>query len=451
MAKTLEQKIVTEFNKITGLLLRTGNTANTDKIAMLIRQGQNMDTILNYAEDWYRMNPNPDGDTAMNKFYSFAMSAYATNKMPLSKAWKNGKRLVEPTSKPTVVNEPKVEPIVAIDEPVKKNEPATSANDMAGFMTGMINLVANEVVKTKTEEISKVVLDTAVEKVEQFIHDNYGDLPKKTIVQINNLEPIAINGVTHEKFGEVLVYVKKHIPVFMVGGAGTGKNVIAMQVAEALGLPFYFSNAVTQEYKITGFTDANGVYQETPFYKAWTGGGVFMLDELDASIPDVLVILNEAISNGNMDFPAPIGNVKAHKDFCLIAAGNTYGLGADYDYVGRNVIDKASLNRFARVFVDYSPAIEEVMARGDNELLGFCRSFRKATRKAGIREICSYRNIKYMAELSGDLREEDIMDSCLTSSMKVDDMRMIVNDLDGYGRWSTAFRNVIDRKRMVTA
>ena len=313
-------------------------------------------------------------------------------------------------------------------------------------MTGMINLVANEVVKTKTEEISKVVLDTAVDKVEQFIHDNYGELPKKVIIEVGNSEPRVINGVVHEQFDKVLTAVMKHIPVFLVGAAGTGKNVIASQVAETMGLPFYFSNAVTQEYKITGFTDANGVYQETPFYKAYTGGGVFMLDEVDASIPDVLVTLNAAISNGYADFPAPIGNVKMHKDFYLIAAGNTFGLGADYDYVGRNVLDKATLNRFITIPIDYSPAIEEAMAGKDADLLGFCRAFRKATRKAGIREICSYRNIKYMADLSDGMETEDIMDFCLTSSMKVDDMRMIESDIGGFGRWSAAFRNVVIRK-----
>ena len=42
------------------------------------------------------------------------------------------------------------------------------------------------------------------------------------------------------------------IPVFLTGPAGVGKNVICKQVAEALGLDFYFSNAISQEYKVTG-------------------------------------------------------------------------------------------------------------------------------------------------------------------------------------------------------
>ena len=77
-----------------------------------------------------------------------------------------------------------------------------------------------------------------------------------------------------------------------------------------------------------------------------------MLDEMDASIPEVLVILNAAIANRYFDFPAPIGYVEANPNFRVIAAGNTTGHGADFEYVGRNQLDGASLDRFAVVKID---------------------------------------------------------------------------------------------------
>ena len=129
-----------------------------------------------------------------------------------------------------------------------------------------------------------------------------------------------------------------------------------MQVAEALGLEFYFSNAVTQEYKITGFIDANGSFHETQFYQAFTKGGLFMLDEMDASVPEVLVMLNAAIANRYFDFPT--GLVEANENFRLIAAGNTFGTGADIEYTGRYQLDAASLDRFALVDIDYSTKVE---------------------------------------------------------------------------------------------
>ena len=93
-----------------------------------------------------------------------------------------------------------------------------------------------------------------------------------------------VKGVTHEMFDTVLNLVSLDIPVFLSGAAGTGKNVICKQVAQGLGMDFYFTNAVTQEYQIKGFIDANGKYHDTEFYKAFTGGGLFFLDEMDGSI-----------------------------------------------------------------------------------------------------------------------------------------------------------------------
>ena len=55
-------------------------------------------------------------------------------------------------------------------------------------------------------------------------------------------------------------------------------------------------------------------------------GGLFFLDEMDASIPEVLVLLNAAIANGYFEFPN--GKITAHEDFRVVAAGNTVGSGA---------------------------------------------------------------------------------------------------------------------------
>ena len=88
-------------------------------------------------------------------------------------------------------------------------------------------------------------------------------------------------------------YISKisgHDVSFGIGPAGTGKNFIAKQVADALGLDFYFSNAVTQEYKITGYGDANGEFVKTQFFDAFTKGGLFLLDEMDASCPEALIV-----------------------------------------------------------------------------------------------------------------------------------------------------------------
>ena len=242
----------------------------------------------------------------------------------------------------------------------------------------------------------------------------------------------------------MLKFVANDEPVFLTGPAGSGKNVLCKQVAEALGLKFYFTNAVTQEYKLTGFTDAMGNYQATQFYKAFTEGGVFMLDEMDASIPEVLVILNAAIANRYFDFPAPIGYVEAHPDFRVIAAGNTCGQGADYQYVGRNQLDMASLDRFAIVKIGYSEAIENSVAGGDVKLAQFCRDFRAAAQKAGQQVVVSYRAIGRLAKMLQILELDEALETCLVKGMEKDDLNIIIAELPS-NEYRQALKRIADR------
>lgn len=173
------------------------------------------------------------------------------------------------------------------------------------------------IAKSVAELSVNSVMGAAKPFIEKYITETYGLLPKTLRVETPTVTS-EVKGLTHNKFETILKLVLANIPVFLTGPAGCGKNVICQQVAEALNTEFYFTNAVTQEYKLTGFIDANGHYHETQFFKAFTQGGVFMLDEMDASVPEVLIILNAAIANGYFDFPN--GKFQAHKDFHLVAA-----------------------------------------------------------------------------------------------------------------------------------
>ena len=282
----------------------------------------------------------------------------------------------------------------------------------------LVNVLAHE-------SVDKIV--TGIKpQLDKFIAETYGILP--TVHEIKTeTSSNKIKGVVHEKFDEVLKLVAADIPVFLTGAAGTGKNVICKQVAEALDKEFYFTNAVTQEYKLTGFIDANGTYHETQFYKAFTEGGVFMLDEMEPSIPEVLIILNAAIADRYFDFPT--GRVEAHKDFRLIAAGNTYGTGADIEYTGRYQLDAASLDRFALVEIDYSKNIELALSQGDTELVEFIDAFRAAVSESGIKFVCSYRALDRIKKLDGVLPLGEVLRTCLLKSLTKDDVRIVNSKL----------------------
>lgn len=167
---------------------------------------------------------------------------------------------------------------------------------------------------------------------------------------------VSTEAVMHHKFPLLAAAVAARVNVMLVGPAGSGKTTAAVKVAEALGLPFYGTGAINSEYKLTGFIDAQGRIVSTAFRKAFEEGGVFLFDEIDASLPSALLAFNAALANDWMDFPDKC--VKRHEGFRVIAGANTFGTGADRQYVGRNQLDAASLDRYAVIDWGYDEALE---------------------------------------------------------------------------------------------
>lgn len=202
--------------------------------------------------------------------------------------------------------------------------------------------------------------------------------------------------VRHKSFGEIKQMLDMQLPVYLYGPAGSGKNVLCKQLADELGLNFYYTNCVLTKFDLVGYGDANGNYVSTAFYKAFTEGGLFMLDEFDASAEEAAITLNAALANGYFDFPV-VGNVEAHPNFRVIACGNTCGRGADEEYTGRSCLDAATLDRFGAIWIDYDERIERKIAR--SEIVDFIHDLRQSRDRAGIKMILGYRAISRIAKL----------------------------------------------------
>ena len=194
----------------------------------------------------------------------------------------------------------------------------------------------------------------------------------------------------HHIFADVLKLAAQGINVMLVGPAGSGKTTIAEQVAEALGLPFYFNGAIDTPYKLSGFIDAQGRVVSTAFRRAYEGGGVYLFDEVDASLPGALMAFNAALANGAADFPD--GMVERHPDFRCIAAANTFGRGADRVYVGRNQLDGASLDRFFSLAMDYDEQLEAMLVPDEGrDWVRYVQRVRAAVARLQVRHIVSPR------------------------------------------------------------
>ncbi len=262
------------------------------------------------------------------------------------------------------------------------------------------------------------------------------------IPEVKNIIPeVETSGeIHHEQYETIKACLESNIPVYLAGPAGSGKNHTVEQIAKELGWDFYFSNSVQQEYKLTGFIDAGGKFHEIEFYKACTDDNdcVFFLDEMDASIPEVLVLLNAAIANGYFEFPNGRIDLK-HVHF--VAAGNTVGSGADEMYTGRMVLDQATLDRFAIIEFDYSLRIEMAISKNNSELVSFIRQLRDEATNKGIRATFSYRCITMVTKLEKTgMTMKDIMKIAVMKGLDKDTINTF--NPSGSSKYHTALREI---------
>jgi len=160
--------------------------------------------------------------------------------------------------------------------------------------------------------------------------------------------------IKHKLLSRVLPYVKADNEVLLIGPAGVGKTELAKQIAEELGLTFYSAafNEQSTNFDLLGGVSPldKDMFIEKPFYTAFTKGGLWLLDEMDAANPSVLTVLNMALANREYPFANSSVPIKAHKDFRVIACSNTDGLGNNSEYTSRQKLDKATLDRFQTKF-----------------------------------------------------------------------------------------------------
>ena len=221
---------------------------------------------------------------------------------------------------------------------------------------GLEAIIANAIAPYMQQHNS-IDEDAVIELIKQHA-------PIKHIEVKHNNTTNVVSGLQHNAFEKVLNIMSADIHIYLYGPAGTGKTQIAENAAIALGKKFACISVCAQSTKsdLLGFIDANGHYIRTLFRDTFENGGVFLIDEIDNGNPNILAVLNSALANGYCAFPD--GMVKRSSDFTCIAAANTFGTGANRQYVGRNQLDAATLNRFVQVEIGYDEALE-VLLFGD--------------------------------------------------------------------------------------
>ena len=245
-------------------------------------------------------------------------------------------------------------------------------------------------------------LQRMVSQVEDQLADQIADLERQVAATRTVRHEIVIGDEIvdlgdvhiHEAFDEILAILAQRENVYLIGPAGSGKTTIAEQCAKALALQFYCYGAVKFDHDIIGHIDAEGKYSQTNFYRAFKHGGLVLMDEMDASSSNALLTLNAALANDFASFP--LGNdgeggmVKKHPDFVVIASANTFGHGASAQYVGRNPMDMATLDRFCNVTMGYDESLERAIA-GNDAWVDYVQAVRAAVEHHKMRYVVSPR------------------------------------------------------------
>lgn len=243
------------------------------------------------------------------------------------------------------------------------------------------------------------------------------------------------SGATHKIMPNVLKLVSRRQHVLMVGPAGTGKSKIAQQVSEALELPYSEISLSPDRATsaLLGYMNATGQYIATEFRKRFEHGGVMHFDEMDNAHPSVLAVINAGLANGHMAFPD--GMVKRHADFVCVASANTYGLGPDRAYVGRQAIDKATLNRFLVVPVGYDETLERMICLGSglaeskvDKVLTWIRALRANIMQHKIPAVCGTRNAMHLCvAIDTGIKLADAIEYAVRCGMSDQDWNRVTN------------------------
>lgn len=347
-----------------------------------------------------------------------------------------GKDIIDVVATPTPTPERKEAPM-----PTTPRQPKVGTDGgLDGALRAIVEAVLGDFVpELPTEEINNTVngamgkyltaFDNVIDQVTSLQDVIATMQPKVTEVKLPDGGIRKLDGVQHYQFAKVLLNLQMRVPTYLVGPAGTGKSTIAENASQALGLDFYSKSCSSQatESSLLGYMSATGDYVGTGFRTAFEKGGVYLLDEVDNGNANVLTVLNSALANTFMAFPD--GMVKRHENFVLVATANTFGHGATAEYVGRNPLDAAFLDRFASVVIGYDNDIEQAMLNSvgldptlSAKWLNIVRMARQNAENYGLRVVVSPRATVHGAKLlKGDAYSiKEVVDAVILKGAKPD-------------------------------
>lgn len=209
-------------------------------------------------------------------------------------------------------------------------------------------------------------------------------------------------------------------PALIWGFHGSGKTTLAEQACARQNRP-----AITVQHDVgTEASDVVGnwvlkgketIFEYGPLARAMRDGLVYIADEYDFALPNVLSIYQGVLNGGALfikNAPEEMAIVKPHPNFRFIATGNTNGAGDEIGlYQGTQIQNAANYSRFGiTIKLDYQkPEVEAQIIKAKNPhldmtkvdtLITFANQIRTGFRERTLTNTISTRELLNIAKLS---------------------------------------------------
>ena len=217
-------------------------------------------------------------------------------------------------------------------------------------MTGEILASVKEEFASKFSELDTRIAETTQQNVVLEI---------KQHVKHNVINYTSIKG-QHYQLKPLIEVMGSGEPAMIIGPTGSGKTRVTHAVKQALGCKHYAIRQVNKQtatHDLIGFNNATGSYVPGVFTKIIQEGGLAVIDEIDNGNSNVLMII-KGILSGHIYMP--YGMQEVNPECHLMCTANTWGLGPDREYIGRNALDVALLNEFVCVEWPYDANAEKL-------------------------------------------------------------------------------------------
>lgn len=179
--------------------------------------------------------------------------------------------------------------------------------------------------------------------------------------------------------------------IWLVGPAGSGKSTMVRNVSNKLDVPYLCISCGigTSAAEFVGYKYPSR--EATKFSEFYTKPSIILIDEITALDAAVAQVLNAALANGEIE--TTTGLVHRHPECIIVATSNTFGTGANRQYVANNQLDASTIDRFvgATIEIDYS---EEFESQYDDEVVDYVYDLRYCIKQNEMRRVASTRMIQ---------------------------------------------------------